>query len=151
MNAWWTETHKREMRYQFVHTMHGYTKPYFTDDTGRLFRDETGNTDNGESIPFEVETGRDNFGSDQMKNYLSVIVDAEHARGMTVQYSVDGHQYKTLGQCVDNITTLTFPQGGQNIEGRDISYKIVHNDSGDPPVLNGFSTYYSLSETVVYG
>jgi hypothetical protein len=44
MNAWWTEEHKREIRFQFNHTMNGYTKPYFTDETGRLFRDETGNT-----------------------------------------------------------------------------------------------------------
>jgi len=151
MNAWWTETHKREMRYQFVHTMHGYTKAYFTDETGRLFRDETANVDNGDSIPYEVELGRNNFATDQRKNYLSVIIDSERARGMTVQYSVDGGQYKTLGQCTENITTLEFPKGGQTIEGRDISYKFVHNDSGDAPVLNGVSTYYSISEGVVYG
>ena len=151
MNAWWTESHKREFRYQFVHTMHGYTKPYFTDETGRLFRDETGNLDNFDSIPYEVELGRHNFGTDQKKNYLSVIIDCERARGTTVQYSIDGGQYKTLGQCVENITTLTFPQGGQAIEGRDISYKFVHNDTGDPPTLNGVSTYYSAAESVVYG
>jgi hypothetical protein len=38
--------------------MHGLEKIYFGDEMGRVFRDDTGNTDNGKSIPFLVETKR---------------------------------------------------------------------------------------------
>lgn len=145
-NGWWLEEHKREMRFQFNHDMNGYTKPYFTDETGRLFRDETGNLDNLDPIPMSIEVGRSNFGTDQKKTYLSVLVDSEHARGMLLQYSIDGGRFETLGQITDNIEKLVFPQGGQLKEGRDINYKIVHNDKGDPPVFNGITTYYSVSE-----
>jgi hypothetical protein len=69
MQGWWTEEHKREIRFQFTHTMNGYTKPYFTDETGRLFRDETGNLDNADPIPMEIEFGRNNLGTDQLKQY----------------------------------------------------------------------------------
>lgn len=150
MNSWWTEEHKREIRFQFNHTMHGYFKPYFTDDTGRLFRDETGLLDNEDSIPMEIETGRTNFGTNQLKNYLSVICDSENAQGVIVQYSIDGRQYETLGQITENVQTFGFPQGGQEIRGKDISYKFVHNDKGDAPELNGLTTYYSVAESVVY-
>lgn len=148
MNAWWQEIHKREIRFQFNHTMNGYTKPYFTDETGRLFRDETGNTDNGDSIPLEIEIGRNNFGTDQSKNYASVLADTEKARGAIVQYAVDGKQFQTLGQITNDVEKLVFKQGGQLVEGRDINYKIVHNDSGDAPAFNGLATYFGVNESV---
>lgn len=136
------------MRFQFNHTMHGYTKQYFTDDTGRLFRDETGNLDNEDSIPLQIEFGRNNFGTDQKKIYRSVLVDAENARGMVLQYSIDGKDFTTLGQITSNVEKLVFAQGGQLVEGRDINYKIVHNDGGDAPVLNGITTYFAVSESL---
>lgn len=150
MNAWWTETHKREIRFQFNHTMNGYTKPYFTDETGRLFRDETGNLDNGDVIPFEVELGRNQFSGDQLKSYTAVLVDTEGARETQLLYSTDGSQYKHLGQLTKNVNKLVFSTSQEpNVEGRDISYKFVHSDSGDPPVINGVSTTYQVVERIV--
>lgn len=130
--------------------MSGYTKPYFTDDTGRLFRDETGNLDNFDQIPLEIEWGRNTFGTDGGKKYLSVLVDSENARGGTLQYSIDGGPFITFKQQItDNINKLIFPQQGQLVEGRDINYKFVHNDSGDPPVINGITTEFSHTELVI--
>lgn len=146
LNAWWTEVHKREIRYQFNHNMNNYVKPYFTDETGRLFRDETGNTDNGESIPLEIEIGRSNFGTDQKKGFGSIIADSENARGAIIQYGLDGGAFNTLDEIHKNVQKLTFPQNNQLIEARDINFKIVHNDKGDPPIFNGLTTYYYLTE-----
>lgn len=146
LNNWWPEEHKREFRFQFNHNMNGYTKPYFTDETGRLFRDETGNLDNGESIPMEIEFGRSNFGTDQGKNYASAMIDTEDARGMVLQYSLDGGDFQTLGQITKKIELLVWPQGEQLVEGRDINYKIVHNDKGSPPIFNGITTHFSVNE-----
>lgn len=151
MNCWWTEEHKREIRFQRNHSMHGYRKPYFTDDTGRLFRDETGNLDNFDPIPMEIELGRSNMGTDQTKRPLAVLVDSEAARGGTLQYSIDGGPFKTLGKIVDNVQKMVFPQKGQMIEGRDIDYKFVHNEPGDPPIINGLTTYSTVSEVSLNG
>lgn len=129
--------------------MSGYTKPYFTDETGRLMRDETGNTDNGDVIPFEVELGRNQFGSEARKTYVTVQTDTENAREAILQYALDGGQYKTLGQLTKRINKLPFPTNGPTIEGRDISYKFVHSDAGDPPAINGVSTTYAIQERVV--
>lgn len=149
MSTWWTEEHRREIRFQRNMTMHGYTKPYFTDDTGRLFRDETGSKDNNDTIPMEIELGRDSFGTDQTKKYIALLVDSENARGSVLQYSIDGKPFITIGQITDNVQKLTFPQNNQFLEGRDIDYKIVHNGDGDPPVINGLTTYYAFVELVV--
>lgn len=149
MNAWWVERHKREIRFQFNHNMHGYTKPYFTDDTGRLFRDETGDLDNNDTIPLEIEFGRNNFGTDQVKNLTAVLVDSEKARGGTLQVSLDNKPFDTLGQTTNNIEKLVYERGGQKPEARDVNYKFVHNDGGEAPVLNGLTSYYSMSEMFV--
>lgn len=152
LNAWWVEEHKREFRFQFNHTMNGYTKPYFTDETGRLFRDETGNLDNADTIPMEIELGRSNFGTNLNKNFASVMVDSEDARSMILQYTLDGtRRFETLGQITKEVETMIFPQGGQLIEGRDIDFKFVHNDSGDPPMVNGLVTNYSFTERIPDG
>lgn len=137
------------MRFQFNYTMNGYTKPYFTDETGRLFRDETGNLDNFDSIPMEIEVGRDNLGTDQLKRFISVLVDSENARGAVLQYSLDGGNFLTLGEITQNVQKMIFPQGDQQPEARDIDYKFVHNDKGDPPIVNGLTTYTSFAELVV--
>lgn len=150
MNAWWTEVHNREIRFQFNHTMNGYTKPYFTDETGRLFRDETGNTDAGSIIPMEVQLGRNQFGTDQIKTYGAVLVDSEAARNGVLQYSVEGAQFLTLGEVDKKVTKMTFSTARQpDVAGRDIDFKFVHSDGGDPPALNGISTIYQVQERIV--
>ena len=143
MNAWWVEKHKREMRYQFVHTMHGYTKPYFVDETGRLFRDETGYRDHFDTIPMEIETNDSNFGYDLSKIYGSVVVDSSRARSAMLLYRIDGGEWQTLGQLDATSKSIYF---SPMTRGRKIAYKITHNDAGEAPVINGITTYFSVEE-----
>lgn len=144
MNAWSPEFHKREQRFQFIHTMNGYTKPYFIDETGRLFRDETGNLDHQDTIPFEVEIGRDNFGTSHIKQYTGVYVDSERARLATVSIQIDNGEWSTIGQLEKDVQLLKIPFG---TEGRDINYFISHNDNSDGPIIDGLDTYYRPAET----
>lgn len=113
-----------------------------------MFRDETGNLDNADTIPFEVEIGRNNFGTDQVKTYMAALVDSENARTASVQYALNGGRFLTLGQITNEVEKLVFKQGGQLIEGRDINYKIAHNDAGSAPAINGITTYYGVSEAI---
>lgn len=142
-NVWWPEVHKREHRFQFRHKMHGYVKPYFIDETGRLFRDETGNLDHVDTIPFEVEFGRDNFGVTLKKNFHSYIVDASQPAGVGVHYSIDGGPFKQLGSLTKRITEFVVPFGET---GYDWNIKYTHNQSGAAPVINSDTTYWSALE-----
>lgn len=144
-NSWWVETHKREHRFQFRHRMHGYKKPYFIDETGRMFRDETTNKDHFDTIPFEVEWGRDNFGSELNKNYHSVTTDADRMEATVLMASIDGGQYKTVGQLTQKIQEHTFKFG---TSGHDISYKYLYNDDGNGPIINGQITFWSPLESL---
>ena len=143
LNAFWPEYHRREIRYQFNHTMNGYRKPYFVDDTGRLFRDEIGNKDHFDTIPFEVTLGQNDFNNDLSKIYAGVVVDSESARTANASYSLDGGSFNGLGQLDDTSKEIKFPA---HTNGRKIQYKFTHNDGGDAPAINGVSTFYSAEE-----
>ena len=129
--------------------MNGYRKPYFTDENGYLFRDETGFTDAGNSIPMTIELGRTNCGTEQNKAYLSLLIDSENARGGIIQYSLDGGDFQTLGQIKDNVQDLTFPSKDQLVSSRDIDFIFSHNDYGDPPVFNGLQVSFRITESIV--
>lgn len=143
-NTWAPEYHKREHRFQTVHTMNGYTKPYFLDETGRLWRDETTSKDGADTIPFEVQIGRNNQGNSFLKEYVGCIVETEKARGAQIMVSVDGGQFKDMGQVTQDVQEVVFRE---KMVGRDVDYKLVHNDSGDAPSFDGITTYYSQVQT----
>ncbi len=143
-NTWAPEYHKREFRYQIMHSMNGYTKPYFIDETGRLWRDETGSVDGPDSIPFEVQLGRNNQGNPLKKNYIGAVVHTEKARGAQVMVSVDGRQFEDVGQVFDDVQEILFPVA---ITGRDIDYRISHNDRGDAPSFDGVTSFFAQEQT----
>lgn len=145
-NIWWPEYHKREMRFQFVHQMNGYSKPYFTDETGRMWRDETGNLDGVDTIPFELQVGRTNQGTGLKKTYNGYIIQSENARGALVKVALDNGNWKDSAQITDDVQEVVFPP---NQLGRDINYFITHNDGGDGPVIDGIATYFIVSEQTI--
>jgi hypothetical protein len=123
--------------------MHGYKKGYFIDETGRLFRDQTGYRDHYDTIPFEVEYGRDNFGTPLVKDYHSVLVDIDRAESVTLLYSVNGERFKNVGQALTDMNEFKFPFG---TSGHNINYKYTHNDNGPGPIINGHTTFWSSKE-----
>lgn len=133
-----------------MHSMNGYTKPYFTDENGYLFRDETGLTDAGNSIPMMVEFGRTNCGTEQKKTFSAMQIDSERARTGIVMYQLDGGDWQTLCQTDQDIKSVNFPQGKNTIaQGRDINLRFTHNSMGDPPFFNGWTVYLNLLESIV--
>jgi hypothetical protein len=130
--------------------MNGYTKPYFTDENGYMFRDETGLTDAGNPIPMMVEFGRTNCGTEQKKTFSAMQIDSERARTGIVSYALDGGSWTVLGQTDQDIKSISFPQGKETIaQGRDINLRFSHNGAGDPPYFNGWSVYFNVVESIV--
>ena len=149
LNIWWPELHSREIRFQFMHAMNGYTKPYFTDENGYLFRDETGLTDNGNSIPMMIEFGRTNCGTEQAKVFGATLVDSERSRTGIMQYKLDNGDWQTLGQITENIGELVFPGKDHRKIGHDINLRFMHNNKGDPPYFNGWTLYFNNAQQLV--
>lgn len=149
LNIWWPELHTRETRFQFMHTMNGFNKPYFTDENGYLFRDETGLTDAGISIPMMVQFGRTNCGTEQTKIFSATLIDSERTRTGLMQYSLDGEDWQTLGQITEDIGELTFTQKDNRKTGHDINLRFTHNSPGDPPYFNGWTIYFNNIQQLV--
>jgi hypothetical protein len=147
MNATWLEVHRREIRFQLEHDMTGYRKPYFLDETGRFFRDEVGNKDHNDTIPMRVRFGRNNFGSEFDKHYEGAHVETERGRLSQLKASLDGGDFDSLGQIQQDTEKITFKRAkGGDLSGSDINYEITINSDGEPPIINGVVTYFSMEE-----
>lgn len=136
MNAWSTDQVDRNITTYLIHRMNGLEKIYFGDDTGRLFRDETGYSDNGKSIPFLIETKPFDQGvPEETKPYRRAYIYTKNGQMATAQYSVDGKEWKTFGQLSRNVTPIELG----DIQGRNIAFRILQNDKGVGVVLLGIS------------
>jgi hypothetical protein len=143
-NVWAVEEHKREFRYQTMHSMNGYTKPYFQDETGRVWRDETANLDGVDIIPFSVQTGRNNLGVPLNKEFHGMVVHSEKARGSLIMVSIDGQQFQEVGQITQDVQEIRLAPG--KFVSHDIDIKVTHNDEGDTPSIDGFTHYYNVKD-----
>jgi len=144
LDAWEFEVHRREIRQQLVHTMHGYTKPYFVDNWGNFFRDETGDTDNGETIPFELDFGRDTQGvSEYRKHYIALAFESEAARSARVFSSIGGGELQKVGQLTNRYETIKYQNDPKGFDNR---IRILHNDPGERPIIDGPTIIYALEE-----
>jgi hypothetical protein len=124
--------------------MHGLTKPYFTDDTGRLFRDEVGFMDHNDTIPMEIVTYRDSLGTRYNKKFDGCVIESEDANATQIFRSIDNEQFINVGEINKDVQYIKFDA---NIPmGRDIAYKFTHNDAGSAPAIDGVETYFSNQE-----
>lgn len=126
--------------------MNGYTKPYFLDETGRLWRDETGNLDGVDTIPFEVELGRVDNGTPLKKSYTGCVVQSEKAKAAMVLVSVDNGNWKNIGQVTEDNQAFKLPAWAV---GRDINYKLIYNNQGDGPIFDGITSFFSVDEVKI--
>jgi hypothetical protein len=137
-NNWTEEKHTRNILYQLNHDESGVVKPYFLDDTGKMFMDETGNTDDGTPITTELELGRDNQTNEWKKRYQGCYVYGTNLAGATVKLALEGGEHVDRGQITGNVTKIAFPN---TTEGRDCNYLITNTNTGDAEQIEGIATY----------
>lgn len=149
-NTWSPERLGRQALMQATDDYTGVLKPYFFADNGKLYMDENGNSDDGKTIPFEAGTGRDMFGSEQMKKYTGILLITENCNGLRLQAAVDGGQMKTIGRIEGKVCYMPFPEHGDNKLDRGISidWQIKGSVEGDPPRVEGAVVYYSAEENI---
>jgi hypothetical protein len=119
--------------------MHGIEKSYFGDDTGRVYRDGTGQTDGGAPIQFLIETKRFNMQRpEETKTFRRVYVYSQRGQNATLSVSVDGGQFETLGQLDDRVTAIELGEK----RGRDIAFRVSQNNGGEAVVFLGLSVVW---------
>ncbi len=128
----------------------GYLKPYFFSSNGRLYKDETGNLDDDKVIAFEAGTGRDMFGTDQLKKFYGAMIFSENCSGLKFEAAVDDGQMLTIGRIEGNVSWLKFNEAGDNVlkEGVSLDWQVMSANEGDPQKIEGVVIYYSLREDV---
>jgi hypothetical protein len=128
----------------------GENKPYFFSTDGYLYIDDTGNLDHTSAIPLEINIGRDQFGSEQLKKFDAMFIYSHDAAGMTIKASVGTGQAQTMGQIQEDEQYLKFPERGEDAlkRGTTLDIALYGASKGDPPYVQGIVTYFSVEEEV---
>lgn len=149
-NSWTVERHSQNAVIQAVDDYTGVKRPYFFSDDGYLYVDEIGNLDHDKVIPLEVETGRDNFGSEQLKKFDAMLIYSEASIGSSIKVSIDNSDFITVGQITSGVQYIKMPERGSGKPpiGTSVSCKILNASAGDPPVIQGIVWYYDIQEDI---
>lgn len=130
----------------------GVLKPVFVSSDGKLYIDEKGNDDNGSTIPFEIELGRDIFGSEKLKKYDGMFIYSENSAGLKVYLSVDNGQYKLVGQINGDVQYIKFDEAKRQSEtvgrGTSVDIKIAGSVGNKQHKIYGEVTYFSEEEMI---
>lgn len=144
-NNWARENHTRPMLKHVVSNESGVRKLYFLDDTGKLFKDDIGNTDDGVTIPFSVKFGRNESGTDKMKDYIGWYWFGENLAGADVRAYTNGLPDPIdIGSLKGNIDEVRV--GNKKVSGRDINMEVSIHSKGSPPRIDGYVQYFSVTE-----
>lgn len=145
-NTWSHDIHARPMVSHMRSTISGKKKLYFLSNTGRMYADDTGNLDDTDTIPFIVKLGRRMSGSEQDKNYHGSFVYTENMTGGSIKASVNGEDFKIIGQIKNRIEKVPFSGIRSQLAGRDLNIQISSNSDGEPPLVSAFMPYFNQIE-----
>lgn len=144
-NTWSPEFFDVKMPVQFLYLHDGNVRPHFFDETGQLWLDESGDTDDGKNIPLEIELGDDTFGIDERKDFVGVAIYSKNSAATRIQVSLDGGQFVDIGQITQPVERLRFA-GLRSNTGTMINIKIVNSSSKDPVEIHKMVVYYNRAE-----
>lgn len=146
-NNWAPETHKRNMLRHVVSDRDGSRKLYFLDNTGKLFKDDTGDLDDDDTIPYRLLYGRNNSGTISSKTYDGYYIIGHNLAGAKVRVYVDGKPDPIeLKAVLLSDGYIQAKVGNKNVSGRDIKLEITHNGKGSPIVVEGYAAYLGAEE-----
>lgn len=107
------------------------------DSTARVLTLDSGLTDNGTAIPFELETQDLEFGSRGIIKEIHdrIMVYSENAPEMIIQIQIDGGDWKTIGTAKTIITDLTL---SETIRGHFFRLRTIGGSSTVAMMFQGF-------------
>lgn len=147
LNAWTVDTIDRDVTATTVHTQSGQKLVYWGDQTGRVYRQDVGLTDNGRTVPMELETVRhDDSKPEVLKDFREIFVYTDKGESANLFISLNGGQWIALSQVNDGSSRVK-PRDekfrGQLLSGYDYAIKVTQNDAGEPVVYQGTSCIYT--------
>lgn len=142
-NQWTEERFNVAMPQQVEYTFNGTAHPHFFDQTGQMWVDEEGDTDNGAPIPMEAELGDDTFGVDEVKKLHGIKVWSSAVSACKVFVSVDGGQFMDLGQLTKPVEAISLEKAPL---GTMINIRIVDSASLAPVQVDKMTVWYTREE-----
>lgn len=140
-NTWTRDILTKTVTNRLVSDMNGLNmRTYFTDTAGQMWLDEEGNLDDTDTIPMYIKLGRDNAGTDFMKDANGFYVYGNNVAGTSVKFQAGDNDPVDLAQLTGDVTRVPVKNNVQS-QGRYYTLEFTNNSKGDAPSIEGISPY----------
>lgn len=146
-NQWSEHWHDTTFNVQLEYKYEGYIKPFWFDEVGQMWVDDTGNTDNGKQISLRYAFGDDTFGIDELKSYKGIKVYSTAAVGTKVLLSIDRGEPIEVGEISGAVTVIDFSTSKKNLpKGSMVNVIFTNSSSEEAPLIEKATVYYQKEE-----
>lgn len=149
-NNWSREVVNKLMWNHLYSDMGGNLRLYFTDNSGQMWLDEEGNLQDTQTIPFYVRLGRDNGGTDFIKNMEGFYIYGENTSGASVKLRIEDGDPKDIGMLTGAISIVNVPENAKS-SGKYYDIEITQNSEGDAISIEGVSPFYNVGNNTFDG
>lgn len=149
-NTWAVDTTAHPTLMYINDSSSGVIKPYFASSNGYLYMDDTGYSDDGVAIRFEMDLGQTHYGTEAIKQYVGAFVYSQDANGLKIQIAVDRGRPLTVGEIKGVAHQIDYQaENGKPIpSGVYVRVKIVGAVIGPPQVVEAFYDFFNILQEI---
>lgn len=154
LNAWSRDTYTRNLRFTINSRISGKNRMYALTDTMTIYREDEGNNDAGDVIPFMVQYGQRDYGTSFSKGLKGLFVIGSSISGANIQVARPPKnvktEFSTIGQLTEPVTKIAIGDT-RNLNDHSFNVRISHASDGEAQVIDVLDMHYELQETTFGG
>jgi len=154
LNAWTRDTYTRNLKFTINSRISGKNRMYALTDTMTIYREDEGNTDAGDIIPFMIQYGQRDYGTSFKKALKGFFVSGTGVSGANVQIArppkVTKAEFTTVGQLEEPITKIAIGDT-KDLNDYNFNVRISHASDGEAQSIDLLDMHYELQETTFGG
>lgn len=129
----------------------GVIKPLFASDNGKLYQDDTGNTDAEKVTRIQIDLGKTNYGSNNEKQFIGHYIHSHNAKGMKIVIRVDNNDPLVVGEINSDYGELKYKieaNSKKKYTGTTIEVSLKSAVDGPPQVIYSVDDYFNLVQEI---
>lgn len=154
LNAWTRDTYTRNLRFTINSRISGKNRMYGITDTMTIYREDEGNLDDTDIIPYMIQYGQRDYGTSFKKGLKGLFVAGTGITGANVQIARPPKSVKTefitVGELKEPITKIAI---GDTLDMSDHNFnvRISHASDGEAQSIDLLDMHYELQESTFGG
>jgi len=154
LNSWSRDTYTRNLKFTINSRISGKNRMYALTDTMTIYREDEGNTDAGDIIPFMIQYGQRDYGTSFKKGLKGLFVSGSSISGANIQIArppkVAKTEFVTVGELKEPITKIAIGDT-KDLNDHNFNVRISHASDGEPQSIDLLDMHYEMQESTFGG